>query len=272
MVSQLMRNGTVLSYNEFKEAYPQIQINFLTYNGLIRSIIQYKNKLNLEGRTKKLTMQPHLWTILSQKRGTKYIYRNVIEAAPVIKGIEKWKTRFETDIKQDTLFKMLKKATSDTKLLWLQMRILHNILTTNKSVARYKDEQSETCTFCKLYPESIEHLFWNCTIITLFWQKLLEPLKQTCTHCSRLNFNKQLIILGADKINQTDQIIDFIILLAKQYIYRSKVYQTKPNIKAFLSILINRYNIEKEISFMHSNHRQFVEKWNPYKDVVKEGK
>ena len=69
------------------------------------------------------------------------------------------------DIREDDVFFKLKKTTIEKTLRWTQYRVLHNILTTNKMVAKYNLDQKENCTFCDRNPESIEHLFWNCGVV-----------------------------------------------------------------------------------------------------------
>ena len=61
-----------------------------------------------------------------------------------------------------SFFKHLKKSTDDRKLLWLQFRIIHHILTTNRSVSKFKPNQCELCTFCNSNSETIEHVMWQC--------------------------------------------------------------------------------------------------------------
>ena len=57
------------------------------------------------------------------------------------------------DLKQ--VFLKFKATTTDPRLIWLQYRIIHNILTTNKSVSKFKHDQSEKCSFCGIQSESI---------------------------------------------------------------------------------------------------------------------
>ena len=55
-------------------------------------------------------------------------------------------------------------------------------------------------------------------------------------------------------------------LMAKFYIYRSKVQDTVLNSKLFLKELYNRYCIEKEI---HKNSMTFKTSWLPYMDIFR---
>ena len=95
-------------------------------------------------------------------------------------------------------------------------------------VAKYNLDQREHCTFCDRYPESIEHLFWNCGLVKKFWNNLNLLLNTKCKHIHNFKFNKVLILMGCDSRTKTDTVADPIILLAKQYIY-THVRSRKPS-------------------------------------------
>ena len=128
---------------------------------------------------------------------------------------EKWKNNFAS----------LKSLTFDTKLRWFQYRVLHHILSTNRSVSKFKREQSELCTFCGAHSETIQHLLWQCKKVQTFWNDLSDLLNRRCTHTHNFSFNECLILFGqSDLITiTTDKICNFIILTAKFHIYKCKV-------------------------------------------------
>ena len=75
---------------------------------------------------------------MMNKQGASSIYKELISTDQEITGLSRWTKN--TDIsKKDYLyaFKILKNTTNDTKLRWLQFRIIHYILTTNRSVAKF---------------------------------------------------------------------------------------------------------------------------------------
>ena len=83
-------------------------------------------------------MQPHHFIILSTRKLASSIYKALITEKNTIKGIETWKRRLNTDIREaEGFFKLKKKTIIITTLRWMQYRVLHNILTTNKMVAKY---------------------------------------------------------------------------------------------------------------------------------------
>ena len=262
-----------MTFRDFREIYPQVNLNFISYNGIVQSVKQYLKKIKFEVSDIEPmsgpSAQPHILTILTATKGTKNTYGILIAPVPKIKGIETWENRLGLIIEQEKVFKKLKITTRDTRLRWLQYRILHNILTTNKSVAKYNTTQDELCSFCKTHPESIEHLFWTCAVVKKFWTILTEKLNRHCKHTHKLILSKKIVILGLDINIKTDLVLDLIILLSKSYIYRSKVNKTKPNIIEFGCILQTRYKIEKTISYKQSNYSKFVNNWNLYTNMIK---
>ena len=136
-------------------------------------------------------------------------------------------------------------------------------------MAKYKTTQDELCSFCKTYPESIEHLFWDCKFVKTFWTRLNEKLKTKCKHTHNLTLNKNIVILGVDRNIKTDLVLDLIILLSKSYIYRSKVNKKLPNIREFGVILQTRSKIERIISFKQFKDSTSTNNWSLYEEMIK---
>ena len=172
----------------------------------------------------------------------------MLEADDQNKGFEKWINCTQITLKQwKHCFKRLKLATTDTKLRWLQFRILHQILTTNRSVSKFNKEQSHLCEFCQCHSETIHHLIWKCHKVKIFWDDLKRIINKRCNDANRFNIDENLVIFGHSERIQSDQVSDLIILLAKYYIYRSKVQRTILNINIFINELYNRYCVETDI-------------------------
>ena len=159
-------------------------------------------------------------------------------------------------------FHLLKNTTQDTKLLWLQFRILHYCLTTNRSVSKFKPEQTDLCEFCHRSSESIIHLFWHCIAVQDFWTRLNEYINVKCVHVHNFYFTKDLVLFGICNQIKTDDILDLIILLAKQYIYNCKVNKTLPSLTPFKYIIYKRYCLEKEFE-----RNIDIGRWLPYKSM-----
>ena len=263
-VNQLMNDNDFLSHEEFEQKF-EIQIDYLTYYSIIRCLKKSSDFENLEEHNSNFNFQPALNTILKQKKGASKIYKIFIDFSTDCNG--KFKANVLTGISGEewlTSFSVLKFTTQDTKLRWLQFRILHLILTTNRSVSKFKENQTDLCTFCNLKSETIQHLFWECTVVKDFWQILLQTLKNRCAHANRLVFDERLILFGHSEYIFTDIVLNKIILLAKMYIYRNKVQNKNLNVQIFLRYLYDRFCVEKTIA---KNPDEMEKIWYPYKKL-----
>ena len=263
-IHQLMDNDLFLTHEAFVRKF-NAQVDYLTYYSIIRCIKSSIDLESLEVDNTYLKYQPALNAILKQKRGASLIYKNFVNFSTDCKG--KLKSANLTGIKGEdwlTSFSILKFTTQDTKLRWLQFRILHLTLTTNRFVSKFKIDQTDLCTFCNKKSETILHLLWECSIVKDFWDKLLLLLKNRCFHANHLVFNVKLIFYGHCEYIFTDAVLDKIILLAKMFIYRNKVQGQILNIQNFIRYVYERYTIEKQIS---KDPFEVEKIWYPYKNL-----
>ena len=70
------------------------------------------------------------------------------------------------------------KSTADVRQRWFQYRIIHRILATNSYLFKIGIVASPLCTFCKQVPETIVHLFCDCTSTTDFIEKAVNWFKE----------------------------------------------------------------------------------------------
>ena len=117
----------------------------------------------VDGLNKIYQYQPALAIIINTKKGVSEIYRTMLTPESINKGFDKWHTITSiTKEEWQNNFNLLRITTKDTKLRWFQLRVMHHVLTTNRSVAKFKREQCHLCEFCKAHSETIHHLLWKC--------------------------------------------------------------------------------------------------------------
>ena len=89
-------------------------------------------------------------------------------AAP--KAIVKWvESNVNISFDWRTVFKLPYRVTNYTKIQYFQFRLLHRIIGVNSFLFRLHLINSPLCSFCNLENETIEHLFWDCPIVSNFW-------------------------------------------------------------------------------------------------------
>ena len=258
-----MNKEHFLTYNEFIDKF-KIKINFLDYMSTIEAVKKLHSKYpSCSKQTQQQhQFQPGLDLIMKTKKGTSPLYQILIKSTHIPKGFEKWKKQIHITTKEwQNAFIFLKKSTEDTKLRWLQFRILHSILTTNRSVSKYNTNQSDKCSFCRESSETIHHLIWKCPKVQFFWKELAELINIKCAHSHNFTFNERLVLFGQCQNINTDSVCDFIILTAKMFLYRCKVQKLDLSINHFKNDLFQRYCVEK---YIQNDSTSFRNSWDPY--------
>ena len=139
-----------------------------------------------------------------------------------------------------------------------QMRIMHRILWTNVILNEMGVTNNNRCSFCLIAKDNTTHIlgkYIQPTVLDMFlvfteWEMYL--LLQIKTEC--------LILFWIDDGIKTENVFDFILLLAKQYQYKCNIEKQLLNINIFRKQLLYRYK-QRNIMLRHSS---FSSRWEPY--------
>ena len=122
------------------------------------------------------------------------------------------------------------------------------------------------CNLCSIEKQTIQHLMFECMLVRSLWmfiQAKFKLLQIPCTFClENIMFNT----IHQDK----NHVTNLIVLIYKQYSFRCKCSDTKPNKKELLCEIqlnyrINLYNTSKE---SHGDAIQKIrKKWSPVADM-----
>ena len=116
---------------------------------------------------------------------------------------------------------------------WFQLKILHRCLGTNVILKEIGVLDNNMCSFCNTNKDTIRHMFWQCACIQQFRKALTDTINAKCSHAVNFNMTEPLAITGYDINVQSDAIMYFIIMSAKQYIYKCKLERKEPTCKGF---------------------------------------
>ena len=104
------------------------------------------------------------------------------------------------------------------------------------------------------------HLFWECTYVQQFWMSLSDLLQQ-CNINIDMNIKTVSFGICQPNPNHNIRVQNFIIYVAKNFIFQNKQRKQAPNILHFKSYLISRIQIEKEIALLNDKLAFFELKW-----------
>ena len=125
-----------------------------------------------------------------------------------------------------------------------QLKLLDDIVFTNKRLAKIGYVPHDTCTFCKEETETIYHLFYECPFTLLFWENfekfwfVLSGKKE--------KFTLQDVYIG--KLEKSCELLNYLMVLAKLHIWQSRKQDKIPECEVFLKQVDVKYRTEKYIA------------------------
>ena len=269
-IGDLVNNvGNFYTYNEFKNLYQGLSTDFLTYAGVIDAIKEFKQKYKLEVLNDNALERPKAWHVI-KSGNIKNIYKTFIECSDPPTSVQKWQQTYPDEIiTWKKIFLHTFKVTKENKLRWFQYRILHRQIPTQKYLFVRKLVDNPTCIFCGEEEDSVQHLMWRCPVSQNFWTELTSLLSEVCQNCRSLTLSELYIIFGVNSHdNNTDKVLDLIILLGKFHLYKCKLQNSLPNIMHFKNIIKIRYYIEKYNSRINDTEPDFENIWLPYITLI----
>ncbi len=179
-------------------------------------------------------------------------YSNQIHVPNIVKYIDQ--TNYDPETHSwEKVYKLIHSSV-DVKTKNFQFRFIHDILSNNYWLKKWKITEDDTCVFCKREVENIEHLFWNCTFIEYFW----NLFRQTYVEKIDLNIDKNTVFLGSSHV-----LLHTLICLAKQYIYECKFKECIPFFPQFVSRVNYLQQIELHIARDDKQIEKWIDKWEP---------
>lgn len=127
----------------------------------------------------------------------------------------------------------------ETKLREFQYKVLNRILFTKSLLYKIKMVDSPLCSLCSMQDETIEHLFFHCDKVRLFWEDLKVIL--TGNNISLDNINEVEIILGITRDKNESILLNHIMLLVKKYIYSCSLNKMSYQTFLYLKRNLNMY-------------------------------
>lgn len=223
------------NFIELRDLYNLSDRAFLIYNSLLHSIPNdWKIKLSNQAANSIGPKTCFINNMLTVKKNNRYLYQKYLEKSPeyrqqYCKTEQKWNTQFD-ELNWRNIYIVPFTCTIDTRLRIFQYKYLMRIIATNRYLLKCKIAPSSLCDFCNMHDETLDHLFWDCCVCQQFWSRLRSFLD---TNNMNINICLQTISFGITQSNLKNTLINFIIILAKYFIFKCKLDKTLPSFMFF---------------------------------------
>ena len=251
-------------FDALKETYG-INGTFLDYQSLIRKIPNYWKDIIINNRqvciqTKyNVTCNIYVKHLLKDKRGCRTFYDQLIQVDQIIRQ-EKWMNEvgYINDQEWNT-YNSVVKDFNEVVLKDFQYKLTNKILVTKSFLHRIRKIEDNLCSYCKQEPEITLHLFVNCDKVKEFWQSLQMWLLQNIN--LRINIDIKCILFSYQGKSKLE---NYLLAVAKHYIYKNKFSDKQLNINYFISMLKVKFQCERFIANINNKMSKFLSKWTPF--------
>ena len=184
------------------------------------------------------------------------------------KAEQKWSNNLQIEYNEQVwkeVYASNFKCTKETKLRNFQYKILSRILPTNKFLYRCSLSVTPNCSFCDIYTETLEHLFFDCHITKSIYLQLRDWLLMANIN---VTLSLETVILGMLPRDQLHKnLITHIFLIAKYVIYTAKLQKEIPDFRWVKQKLALYYKLEL-MTPDQKQHEKNVQKWEPVRNFL----
>ena len=171
--------------------------------------------------------------------------RLIAKKGIVSRGFAKLKNDFDLDdITVSKVFLNLLSVSLETFIRSFQLKLLDDIVFTNKRLAKigYVLHDTCSCTFCKVETETIYHLFYESPSTLLFWENFENFWFVLSGKRGKFTFQDEYI----GKLEKCE-LLNYLITLAKLHIWQSRKQDKIPECEVFLKQVAVKNNTQKKI-------------------------
>jgi len=255
--------GKIISYETFREKY-NIKCNQLKFMGLIDAIPRHLRKCQTFDTYLKMF---NIFLLKSKIIYWKHIELIQKEASCIISWNQNCNIKFTLD-EWKVIFYLPQTLTSHTKILEMQLKILHRVYATDSYVSNFDKSVNKTCIVCNV-KNDIVHWFYECICLKPF----LELFENWLTRYIEMNIklDKKVMIFGY--IEEKNFLVNYCILYAKMFINKIRrgccaKIRLYFSFTSFLQVLKNAVCIEKEIAYNTMSLHTFTHKFDKLESVL----
>ena len=250
-VGNLFHNNEFYSLREFNDTF-NAAINFLDFESLKACIPKHWVRIITSGTIPDpVTYISMVDKIIQTAKLCKFINSYILSRSKNHRTVHetKWEVCLGLTFPRETwslLYILPKRVTINSTLISFQFKISHRLLITNKTLKLWNIKLNDDCSFCHDHVETIDHLLADCVHTHSLWQALAHWLQPELD--IREILIKKNILLGYMGGQDSDILINKLILLTKRFIYVQRCFEKQLYLAQLLAFLCLQMKVEVKVS------------------------
>ena len=136
---------------------------------------------------------------------------------------------------------------------------------TKSYLKKIKIADSDLCNLCGSDSETILHLFVHCPVVKDLWTNVLKWIEKKLL--VKIYLDAATIIFGCHMPNDYFWSLNFILMIAKQYIFSCARNKIKINIFHLQQVIKEKYEEQNCLAFLNCQEHFFSKKWIVWKEL-----
>ena len=210
--------------------------NFLEWTGIRHSIpsilkVQENRNYTLDNIQWKLSFKTENGIFDTTTKRSRDHYALII-SKKALSPSNGQKLKYEFDLSDDDLKQVFSLAHSiafEPYVKAFEYKVLNFILYTNYKLYKIGYIEDDSCSFCKLKPETLHHFFFYCTHARRFWHEFESYYSDRTNQSVRITLRD--ICVGI--INSECRLLNYLSLKGKLYVWDCRRSNKLPNIAGF---------------------------------------
>ena len=143
--------------------------------------------------------------------------------------------KFKTNIPWAKVWMLPHRCMITNKIKEVSFKLLHKIYPVKNYMQKFKKEIDVSCSFCLVQPETVNHIFWNCSYTKGFWRDVAKCISDKLDMSFDLQFEHVIFGFLSDTTVDLHKafVVNLILLYAKFHIHKAKFAGDKPTFISF---------------------------------------
>ena len=275
-IGDLLKGSSFMTLEHLQDSY-NVSCDQLFYNGL-RSAIpqQWVDIIKAGDNLSSAPIEKHTLTVKLNNKNVElmkatcrqFYWSEVTKLTQRPTCYYKWESQYYyASFDWDEINVIPYKCTSETYLQSLQYKIIHRYFPCKHNLHIWNIEECDTCNYCNQV-DTLGHYFAECVTVCTFWKYLKTWFSHAFKFC--INFTPLDILLGIPNHSNSTaiDILNFVILYAKFYIYSCKRNAIPIDLYSFQVKLKTRMVVEEHRCSMFNKQEEFQNKRSLLSDTL----